>query len=156
MGLTEVNIPPLLDLESIPRRKLSRFSFPQEDSKIFCGTKTSRKRQSSEVWASGGRMLRLNFADEVGFARVATGVPSRNCSTVDSQPRRLSICQRFTWYKTYLDLLEDNYVPVGHHWWFDWCHSVGWEARSEGSQWVISRIWCCWNCSSCMLNSWSG
>jgi hypothetical protein len=58
---------------------------------------------------------RLNFADEVAFARVATGVPSRNCSMVDSQSRRLRTCQQFTWYKTYLDLLEDNSVPVGHH-----------------------------------------
>jgi hypothetical protein len=57
-------------------------------------------------------MLRL--PEDVWFARVATGVPSRNCSAINSQADDVSKDKNEEG-KSHQDLLVRNSCSVGHH-----------------------------------------
>jgi hypothetical protein len=57
-------------------------------------------------------MLRL--LEDVWFARVARGVPLRNCSAIDSQADDVSKGKNEE-RKSYLDLPVRNSCSAGHH-----------------------------------------
>ena len=126
-------------------RCLWSFSQPASE-KTFCGTNTSRNRQSSEVCESGtGRLEALRGAGVVIFE---TFPPLRNCSVIRSHSIEVSeFHKEKSISESNRDLLEDSFWQSGRHRWFDWLF-VGERVLQIGKlQSGDHRIWCYWSCN---------